>query len=132
MPNLVRAIILLMPDINSSFTPLERAVLKAIYEMYSEDRPALEVQLLTATVRGRENTGAGFFTTFDVERASSTAIGGERLRNGPEAKIDGLQHGMGFILWLEEGYANCLEGYASADSTAGVDLERTGFEIMPY
>ena len=132
MLRLVRAIILLMPYIDSSFTPLEHGVLNAICEMHLEDRPALEAQLLTATVRSRENTGAGFFTTFDVERASSAAIRGERLRNGPEARIDGLEHGMGFILWLKEGYAECLEGYANAGSTVGIDLERTGFEIMPH
>jgi hypothetical protein len=123
---------LLMPDTNSFFTPLEHAVLNAIYEMHLADRPALEAQLLTATVRSRENTGAGFFTRFDVDRASSSAIKGERLRNGPEATMDGLQHGMGFILWLKEGYAECLEGYATAGSTVGIDLERTSFEIMPY
>jgi hypothetical protein len=36
---------------------------------------------------------------------------------------------MGFILWLKDGYAHCLEGYAYADSTVGIDLEKITFEL---
>jgi len=119
-----------MGSIGSNFTPLERAVLRAICEMHLADRAALQAQLWTATVLNRENTGAGFYTHFAVERASSPAIGGERLRSGPAVKVDGLENGMGFILWLEKGYANCLEGYSYGESTTEIALERAGFEIV--
>jgi hypothetical protein len=119
-----------MPAIRSDFTSLERAVLQAICKTYLADRAALEAQLSTATVLSRENTGAGFYTHFVVERASSDAIGGERLRSGPEARVDGLQHGMGFILWLKEGYADHLEGYCYGESTARIVFERAGFVIL--
>ncbi len=98
--------------------------------MYSSDQAALEAQLSTATLLSRENTGAGFYTRFAVERASIAALTGERLRAGPETKIDGLRHGMGFILWLKEGYADCLEGYSYAESTTGIILGAVGFEIL--
>jgi hypothetical protein len=114
----------------SCFTPLEQTVLTAICEMYSSDQAALEAQLSTATLLSRENTGAGFYTRFAVERASIAALTGERLRAGPETKIDGLRHGMGFILWLKEGYADCLEGYSYAESTTGIILGAVGFEIL--
>jgi hypothetical protein len=119
-----------MQSVGSCFTPLERAVLIAICNAYSLERAALEAQLSTATLLSRENTGAGFYTRFAVERSSSAALTGERLRAGPEAKIDGLEHGMGFILWLKEGYADCLEGYSYADGTTGIALEAVGFEIL--
>jgi hypothetical protein len=112
------------------FTPLEAAVLRGVCEMYQEERDLLEAQLSTAVFVSRENTGAGFFTKFAVGRESSVPIGGKRLRNGPEAKIEGLEHGMGFILWLKDGYADCLEGYCYAGSTSQLDLERVGFEII--
>src|SRR5579864_4826081 len=99
----IQVMIPFMPTSGSGFTRLEDSVLKAICEMYPADSVALRAQLLTAVVRSRENSGAGFFTTFDVEHDSSVTVEGERLRNGPEAKIDGLQHGMGFILWLKQG-----------------------------
>lgn len=118
-----------MPLIGSCFTPLEQAVLAAICEMHPSDRATLEAQLATATLSSRENTGAGFYTRFAVERASS-ALTGERSRAGPETKIDGLSHGMGFVLWLKEGYADCLEGYSYAESTTGILLEAVGFEIL--
>jgi hypothetical protein len=114
----------------SCFTPLEQAVLTAICGMYSSGRAALEAQLSTATLLSRENTGAGFYTRFAVDRASSVAITGERSRAGPEIKVDGLHNGMGLILWLKEGYAHCLEGYSYAESTAGILLEAADFEIL--
>jgi hypothetical protein len=114
----------------SLFTLLERAVLTAICEMHSADRAVLEAQLSTATFLSRENTGAGFYTRFVVERATSAALAGERSRAGPEIKIDGLRHGMGFILWLKEGYADCLEGYSYAEPTTSIVLEAVGFEIL--
>lgn len=119
-----------MPSLGPDLTPLERAVFRAVCEMHTADRDALEAQLSTATVRSRENTGAGFYTSFDVQRDYVVSIGGEGLKRGPQARIDGFQHGMGFILWLKQGYLDCLEGYSYDDSTAGIDLERIGFEIV--
>ena len=121
-----------MRSLGSCFTPLERAVLTAICEMYSSDQAALEAQLSTATLLSRENTGAGFYTRFAVERAASAPLTGARSRAGPETKIDGLRHGMGFILWLKEGYADCLEGYSYGESTTGFALEAVGFEILQH
>jgi len=118
-----------MLSIGPDFTPLERAVLSNICEMHPEDQIALEAQLSTATLASRENTGGGFFTNFEVDRISNTVVEGERLRNGPAAKIVGLEHGMGFILWLEEGYAKCLEGY-SYESTTAIVFDVVAFEIV--
>jgi hypothetical protein len=121
-----------MPSPQSTFTALERAVLDAICEMHPEDGAALEAQLSTATVRSRENDGYGFFTHFGVDRTSCPGIGGMRLRNGPRAaRIDGLKRGMGFILWLQDGYADCIEGYPFDESTTEIDLETVGFDLSP-
>jgi hypothetical protein len=119
-----------MPSNESGFTPLEQAVLRAICELHPVDRASLEGQLSTAIVLSRENTGAGFYTRFSIEPSSDIAIGGESLRRGPAARIDGLVYGMGFILWLKEGYADCLEGYSYEESTTRTALERIGFEIL--
>jgi hypothetical protein len=121
-----------MSSIESVFTPLERAVLAAICEKHPEDRVALKDQLSTAALRSRENTGAGFYTRFTVDRGSSAALKGPRLRYGPPlVKVEGLEHGMGFILWLEEGYAHQLEGYAFDESTTEMKFEKVEFEINP-
>ena len=49
----------------------------------------------------------------------------------PQAKIDGLDHGMGFILWLKEGYAQCLEEYFYGESTTELVFETFGFDLSP-
>ena len=131
LPELLSANIYHVQHIGPAFTPLEQTVLRVICEMHAVDRDALEAQLSSATVLSRENTGAGFFTRIDVGRSTLLLIGGERRRDGPEARIDGLEHGMGFILWLKEGYLDCLEGYSYADSTIGIDFEKIDFEILP-
>ena len=118
-----------MPSSGSGFTPLERAVLQAIGEM-SSDRDALEAQLSIAVVLRRDYTGAGFHAYFSVERDARSAVGGENPRRGPNVRIDGLEHGMGFILWLTEGYVDCLEGYSFDESTTEIPFECVGFEIL--
>jgi len=37
---------------------------------------------------------------------------------------------MTFLLFVEEGYANCLEGATVGDSTVDVDLSALKFEIL--
>jgi hypothetical protein len=114
----------------SIFTLLERAVLDSIYEMHPEDRPTLQAQLSTAVFVRRENTGCGFFTYFAVDVSSSPPIGGKRLRDGPAARIQGVKHGFGFILWLENGYAHCLEGYNWGEGvTTDLNFEDIKFEL---
>ena len=118
-----------MPSRDSIFTPLERAVLAEICRLHPDDQHMLESQLSAATFRSRENTGCGFLTCFVVDRAASTELPGLRLRNGPAARVEGLEHGMGFILWLKEGYADCLEGYCFGESTTSIALEKAGFTV---
>jgi hypothetical protein len=118
-----------MLSFNSTFTPLERAVLDAILEIHPSDKSALECQLASAIVTNRENTGAGFYTEFNARHETSVALSGERMRSGPTATVQGLEHGMGFILWLTDGFADCLEGYSYDESTAEMSLENTVFEI---
>jgi hypothetical protein len=115
----------------SIFTPLESAVLSATCEMHPEDQVALKAQLSTATLSSRQNSGHGFYTRFSVDHGSSTPVKGPQLKNGPMARIDGLKHGMGFILWLEKGYANCLEGFGYGEDISVLNLEAVGFEVDP-
>lgn len=118
------------PFDQSTLTPLEHAVLRAICDKHPADRAALEAQLSTASVLRRENTGAGFFTYFSFDRTSNAPIGGDRLRNGPTVKVEGLEHGMGFILWLKQGYVDNLEGYSYAGSTTDIAFDRVFFEVL--
>lgn len=109
------------------FTSLEKIVLKNIAALAIADQPALDMQLATAEVTSRENSGSGFFTYLSVNRANTFSVTGERLRSGADAYISGYDHPTGFILWFKEGYADCLEGYLYDRTTAGVDLTSLNF-----
>ena len=109
------------------FTDLEMAALRDVCLRFPDDRSALDAQLATAVVRNRENTGVGFYTHFDVARASCVPLEGQRMRCGGWVQIRGLNNGMGIILWLVDGYAHCLEGFTVADATVGLDLATLEF-----
>lgn len=105
----------------ASLSDLERTVLLAIAEQIPEHAAALRKQVSSASVAQRENTGAGFFTKLNV-------IDGPRIEGAPSplgdigADVDGTPHGMGFLLWLQEGLAETLEGYTYGEDTTGLDL----------
>ena len=79
----------------------------------------------------RENNGHGFYIGFSVDHGSSAVVRGPERKDGPVAKIDGLKHGMGFILWLKEGYASCLEGFGYGEDISSLNLETVDFEADP-
>jgi hypothetical protein len=109
------------------FTSLEKIVLQNISALATADQPALNMQLATAEVLRRENSGSGFFTYFSVNRAIADLVTGERLRSGTHAYISGYDYPMGFILWFRGGYADCLEGFLFEGTTLGVDLASLNF-----
>ena len=51
------------------------------------------------------------------------------MRSGGWVHIDGLDNPMGFILWLKDGYADCLEGFTVDDSTVGIELATISFAL---
>ncbi len=106
---------------------LELAVLHAIAVQVSGSTAVLEHQMKTARAIARENTGAGFFTTFTV--ASDQILEGVRSPVGDVgATVQGLKHGMGFLLWIKDGLMYQLEGYANGDEdTSGLDFDRVDF-----
>jgi hypothetical protein len=114
----------------SNFSALERAVLDEICHQYPTQRAALEAQLAAAVVRSRENTGAGVYTHFEINRSVAPAIAWDRVIGNVSVKIDGFEDPMIFLLFTDDGYANCLEGAAICDSTIQVNLNTVRFEIV--
>lgn len=110
----------------SDFTSLETAVLAEICSSHAE-RTTLRQLLATGRAGERENTGHGFFTTFEVERTNPSVPGEAR---GPiygpnlEVKVGAQVLLMGFLLWLDDGYPDCLEGYQyGTPEGAEIDLK---------
>lgn len=117
---------------DEALTGLEKAVLSEICkQLPALDRAALEEQIQGISVSKRENTGAGFFTYFVV---APTAV--QRIRSSTTgcyvaATINGLEHALAFILFLNDGRVDYLEGYTeSLRSTAGMDLAALDFDLV--
>jgi len=113
-------------------TALESAALLAISEQLDPgDRESFALQVAALTVRSRENTGAGFFTHFDVDNSSVTNPLPDLRSLSVEAEVEGLSDGLGFILWVKEGRIDFLEGYTfGPDSTKELDLTTIKFKLI--
>jgi hypothetical protein len=114
----------------TAFTNLEAAVLQLVCEtdavqLSVDQRQVLKAQLRTAKVIDRDNTGHGFYTTFEVDRNAAPRLEGVNMIDAPSMIMEGLGQGnsLGFILWAEDGYPTTLEGFQNGDLTGQtVDL----------
>jgi|KBSMisStandDraft_5_1062788.scaffolds.fasta_scaffold376920_2 hypothetical protein len=112
-------------------TPLEMAVLREhVKQLPRKDSAALAEQIDAISVRSRENTGAGFFTYFVFKSPPLHKVKTDMKKCHVTATINDLSNALGFILWVKDGYVDCLEGYTLAmDSTADLDLAMAEFEL---
>ncbi|WP_299016680.1 hypothetical protein [uncultured Caulobacter sp.] len=110
------------------FTALERAILDAYEGIYGANEPRLARQIAAARPASRENTGAGFHTYLTVDRTACEKI----VAGGPLGDhymhIEGMEHGVGILLFFSEGYLNEIDGYSTAgEDTSAIDFTTTAF-----
>lgn len=113
---------------------LETAVLELLLSRTDEGYAALREQLSAVEVIARDMTGAGFFTTLSVPTGRPKAPGivgnplgqGKAYDEGVHADVEGIAHGAGFLLWLDNGLMSRLEGFAYGDAWPD---EVTGFTV---
>ena len=93
---------------------LEKSVLAKILEGNHPILEDLRIQLENIKAIKREFTGYGFFTTFLVSSESiKSRISGLSFAFGDvTAQIDDLEHGAGFVLFVENGAIHVLEGFS--------------------
>lgn len=105
---------------NPALTDFEAEVLH--YLLAGEDAvlAALRGQLQTAAIASREQTGVGFFINFSLPPTAVPLH--THLPAKPNfcfgdvhAEIHSVEHGAGFLLWVEDGLLDSLEGYTYAD-----------------
>lgn len=93
---------------------LSRFELSVIELLLAADHPvaeALRAQLQTVSVKDRQVSTAGFFTNLKVGPTPPAPTSRRLIIDGVEAAIPGLEYGAGFILWVENGMLETLEGY---------------------
>src|SRR5690348_4348570 len=101
-----------MPDTN--LDPLEAAVLQKLLEGDHPVLAALRLRMPGLSVSKRERSSVGFFTELSVAKGAPLAPGptGRVPFGDVEATLAGLQHGAGFLLYVEGGLLSMLEGYS--------------------
>ena len=112
--------------------PIERAVLEAAAHDYQASADRLREQIVAAQVTDFENTGAGFFSTVRVSPEAPRLTDKSPL-DAASGSVGDIEHGMGFLVFLENGYVSLIEGYTYGDvSTVGVDFESVKFGMKPW
>lgn len=96
----------------TELNPLERAVLTKLLAGDAPALIALRRQLDIATVASRQLTGAGFYTTFELPHDVPLAPIRRARFGDVEAEIAGLKHGAGFLVYVDDGKLDMLEGYS--------------------
>ncbi len=113
------------------FTALETAALHAIFDETPEIAGLLREQLEVAYVLKRENTGGGFLTTIAVPVGTPKANCHSVLGYETHASIEGMAAGLGFALFMDQGWLHLLDGWArGGDNTTAFDFTRLPFSIF--
>lgn len=109
------------------FSPIERRVMQMLL---AGDHPTLETlrrQFDHARVSDRENTGVGFFTSFEVRGDNVPRVEpSSRLVIGDVcADVDDVKYGCGFILFVDNGVIGTLECHLWGDDRLPVNAQFT-------
>ena len=97
---------------DSGLSDLERDVLEMLLAGNDARLEQLRGQLDACRVRSREMTGVGFWTSLAVPPGIEGVGNGLRTRlSDVVATIEGLEHGAGFVLFIENGLLDNLEGF---------------------
>lgn len=100
----------------TTFTRLEQAVIEMLLAGNDEVLFVLREQLEGCEVKSREQTGVGFYTKFELPDSVEISLNVRSFKIGDVfAEIEGIKHGAGFILYVEDGKLDMLEGYTFDD-----------------
>ena len=111
--------------------PIERTVLEAAAHDYPASGDALREQIATAQVANFENTGVGFFSTLEIAREAPPLPDRSPL-DAATGSVANIPHGMGFLVFLKDGYVSTIEGYTYDGSTTELDFETVEFDVKPW
>lgn len=88
---------------------------------------ALRSQMQSALVSERRNSGCGFFSDLDVP-GPKEPITAKGPLGDVHVSVRGLAHGVHFLLFVNEGKASMIEGWA-VDDTTGLELTSLAYEF---
>lgn len=109
---------------------LERSVLAWLAEQ-QDDAIRWRDLLLSASVKERDNSGAGFYTYLDVDGSDLPPATNSRMLEGPsfDVQVPGDILEMGTMLWLEHGKPDVIEFYACW-LRSGADIDTHSYDLF--
>jgi len=111
-------------------TELEREAIEAILAEQPGHIGSLREQLESLVVEKRENTGGGFFTTISVSALAPAAIVSSPLGLNVYVSVDGMEYGLGMLLFFAHGRMSLLEGYSvGGEDTSAIEFSQVAFAM---
>lgn len=109
-------------------TNFEKDVMRMLLQGEDPALAILRSQLDVSHVAHREFTGAGFYTTFSVP-SNAPRLGQRKSFHFGDvsAEIQGLEFGAGFVVHVQDGCLDYLEGYSYEE---GWPAEIGEFQLM--
>lgn len=102
----------------SNFAEFERKVMEKLLDGEDNILETLRNQYWKSTIKNREFSGSGFFTTFNVPDDAIRLEVPKTFHFGDVlGQCDEVKDGFGFVLFVKNGAINCLEGYTYGDDT---------------
>lgn len=95
-------------------TTFEARALDCLAEMLGSQADEFRKQATAYRVLDRVNTIVGFYTRVTVDRSVCSPL--PILKLGGRFDVAGIEHGLGVILWGDEGYVETIEGYTYDDN----------------
>jgi hypothetical protein len=114
------------------FTAFETAALNAISALFGTEADRFLAQVNASKVVDRINTAHGFYTRVLVDRSHCQPL--PLREKGGSFDVEGIKHGIGVLLWEDDGYLETIEGYSyGGDPLLGrslADLKFLGTEQL--
>ena len=95
-----------------AFTAFETAALNAISASFGTEADKFLAQVNASKVVDRINTAHGFYTRVSVDRSQCQPL--PFREKGGSFEVEGVEHGIGVLLWEDDGYLETIEGFAYA------------------
>jgi hypothetical protein len=101
----------------NTLNSLEDRVTRMLLAGDDEALVVLREQIQQAEVLSRKWTGVGFFTEFLIPSTVTRLVGCSSFKLGDvDGTASNIKDGLGFLLYISDGYISMLEGYTYGDS----------------
>ena len=103
-------------EVSKAFLELEKEVMIKLLDGTDDILKVFREQYYRALVKKREFSGMGFFTLFEIPEDAPLSEPAMSIQLGDVVgQLDGVKNGIGFVLFLKNGFIQMLEGYTYGD-----------------